>query len=108
MFGVILLVCVQPFKPHLSHHSDIIYFINVLFLFLLALFCTSFLGATEAEFYQQQDMIVLLYVVMSTVIVLPVFYIMVLVLIWIKKNREYCCDMVATLQGKRKGYKILE
>ncbi len=99
--AALLLVSIQPFKPQLNYYSDV----HVKFHLLLAILCTSFLGALEAELGRKPALTVTLYTSMAIVGILPLLYVCFVVLHWLCSHRKFA---VEKLVAWRHGYDIIE
>ena len=98
----LLHVTVQPFKEDSSHFTTI----NICYVLLLALSCTSVIGAAGAASSQrhEQSQAILYLVLMFVAFALPLLYISTIVLHCMYSQRKFGTDVIAKL---RNGYEVI-
>ena len=103
VFVIILLINIQPFKPHLSHYS----YINAMFMLLLCMWNVSYLGSLIAR-KKKTDMIFFFHFWLGTVGLVPMVYISVIIMYWIYSHRTFGWEVVGKLRAWRQGYDYLK
>ena len=95
---VISIIIIQPFKPNLSHYSNI----NAVF-FLLISWYISVKGLGMASF-TKQDAIWPFYILCLIFGVLPVLYGFAIILYWIFSQRKFGFELIRRIRAFRQGY----
>ena len=104
IFLAILLVNIEPFKPHLLHHSEV----HIIFPLILSTWYTSFLGGMEGELTRSYALSVLLYTITAVASVVPLLYISIIILHWMYIHLMFGQQLIRRLQAWRRGYDRLE
>ena len=93
----ILIITVQPFKKHLSHHT----YTNVIFILQLAMMCIANIGK-QLSMWRREDHHTQLYnALLALAAVLPLFTISIITLCWAYNHRKF---MFSGLCARRLGY----
>ncbi len=99
---ILLIIVIQPFKEDKGNYSTI----NATFIIILCLFYSSLLGDDRAVFKQVSTTPFFLYFgfVLATV---PLLYMIVVVLCWAWKQREFGLEIIRRVCALRRRYELL-